>query len=193
MGRSIERECDQVTQAFGTTGPDSSIPIAIVVARAANNVIGRDNNLPWRLKADLARFKAITMGKPVIMGRKTWESLPKKPLPGRTNIILSESRTLLAPDAWVFPSFAAGWAAGQAIAARDNAAEVCVIGGQGVFAEALPLASRLYLTEVDCRPEGDAFLPAFDEAQWIEKSREAFPAGPNDEFAAVLRVLERRA
>lgn len=167
------------------------IPIAIVVARAANNVIGRNGDLPWRLKADLARFKSITMGKPLLMGRKTWDSLPRKPLPGRPNIVLSSDRTLLAPGAWVFPSFETGLAAAQSIAARDGAAEVCVIGGQALFAAALPIAARLYLTEVEAAPQGDAFLPAIDETQWREISSETFPAGPDDEYPARLRILER--
>ena len=168
-----------------------SIPVAIVVARAANNVIGRAGDLPWRLKADLARFKSITMGKPLLMGRKTWDSLPRKPLPGRPNIVLTGDRTFLAPGAWVFPSFATGLAAAQAMAMRDGAAEVCVIGGQAVFAEALPIATRLYLTEVKANPEGDAFLPAINENHWREVSREVFHAGPGDDYPASLRILER--
>jgi dihydrofolate reductase len=167
------------------------IPIAIVVARAANNVIGRNGDLPWRLKADLARFKSVTMGKPLLMGRKTWDSLPRKPLPGRPNIILSGDRALLAPGAWVFPSFETGLAAARAMAARDGASEVCVIGGKALFAAALPVATRLYLTEVEASPEGDAFLPAIDETQWREISSETFPAGPDDEYPARLRILER--
>jgi dihydrofolate reductase len=181
-----------VTQAPKTEGEISEVPIALVVARAANGVIGRDGDLPWRLKSDLARFKAITMGKPILMGRKTWESLPRKPLPGRPNIVISTQRTLLAPEAFVFPSLSSGLAAAQAMAARDGSSEVCVIGGQGVFAEALPLAGRLYLTEVDARPDGDAFMPNIDESAWREVSRETFPAGPNDDCPATLRVLERR-
>lgn len=174
-----------------TQGSALDVPVAIVVARASNNVIGRDGALPWRLKADLARFKSLTMGKPLLMGRKTWDSLPRKPLPGRPNIVLSGDRTFLAPGAWVFPSFATGLAAAQSMAARDGAAEVCVIGGQGVFAEALPIAARLYLTEVEAVPRGDAVLPPIDETQWREVRREIFPAGPDDEFPAILRVLER--
>ena len=169
----------------------ADIPVAIVVARAANNAIGRNGDLPWRLKADLARFKSITMGKPLLMGRKTWESLPRKPLPGRPNIVLSGDRTLLAPGGWVFPSFETGLAAAQSMAARDGAAEVCVIGGQALFAAALPIAARLYLTEVEAAPEGDAFLPAIDETQWREIRCETFPAGPDDEYPARLRILER--
>lgn len=168
-----------------------NIPVAIVVARAANDVIGRNGDLPWRLKADLARFKSITMGKPLLMGRKTWESLPRKPLPGRPNIVLSGDRSFLAPSAWVFPSFETGLAAAQSMAARDGAAEVCVIGGQKLFAAALPIAARLYLTEIEANPEGDAFLPAIDENQWREISQEAFPSGPDDEYPARLRILER--
>ncbi len=167
------------------------IPIAVVVARAANNVIGCNGDLPWRLKADLARFKTITMGKPLLMGRKTWDSLPRKPLPGRPNIVLSGDRNLLAPGAWVFPSFESGLAAARSMAARHGAAEVCVIGGRALFAAALPIVARLYLTEVEAAPEGDAVLPAIDESQWREIRQEVFPAGPDDEYPARLRILER--
>ena len=126
------------------------------IARARNGVIGRDGTLPWRLKSDLANFRAVTMGKPVIMGRKTWDSLPKKPLPGRKNIVLSRDRDFRAEGAWSFSDFPAALAAARAMAAADGADEVSVIGGAALYALALPLADRLYLTEVDCAPQGDA-------------------------------------
>lgn len=166
--------------------------LSLIVARARNGVIGRDGGLPWRLSSDLKRFKSITMGKPMLMGRKTWDSLPNKPLPGRKNIVLTRDQNFRAPGAWVFSDLAAALAAARAIAAADGADEVNVIGGAALYAETLPLADRLYLTEVDCAPEGDAHFPAFAEAAFREAAREDFPAGPKDDHAFAVRTLERR-
>jgi dihydrofolate reductase len=162
------------------------------VARSLNGVIGRDNDLPWRLKSDLAIFKACTMGKPVIMGRKTWDSLPRKPLPGRMNIVLSRDGSFEPPQAVVCESFLEALQMAKEQAAEDGVDEVCVIGGRALFETALPKARRLYLTEVQAEVEGDVSFPAFDEAAWTEVRREAHPAGPDDDHAFVFRVLERR-
>jgi dihydrofolate reductase len=168
-----------------------SIPIAIVVARAANGVIGRDGGLPWRLKSDMAWFKASTMGKPILMGRKTWESLPKRPLPGRLNVVLSRDDSFDPQGAVYSDDFSEALAIAREQAADDGAAEVCVIGGEALFAAALPKAKRLYLTEVQAEVDGDARFPDFDEGEWREVFREAHPAGEDDDHAFVLRVLER--
>lgn len=168
------------------------IALSLIVARAQNRVIGRDGGLPWRLSSDLKRFKAITMGKPMLMGRKTWDSLPNKPLPGRKNIVLTRDKDFRAPGAWVFSDLAAALAAARAMAAADGVDEVNVIGGAALYAETLPLADRLYLTEVDSAPEGDAHFPAFEEAAFREAAREDFPAGPKDDHAFAVRTLERR-
>lgn len=168
------------------------VGVALIVARAKNGVIGRDGGLPWRLSSDLKRFKALTMGKPVLMGRKTWDSLPVKPLPGRPNIVLTRDATFRADGVWSFSDIAAALAAARAIAVAHDAAEVAVIGGTALFALTLPLADKLYLTEVDAAPEGDARFPALDEAAFTEVAREEFPAGPRDDHAFVLRTLERR-
>jgi len=162
------------------------------VARSLNGVIGRDNDLPWRLKSDLAIFKACTMGKPVIMGRKTWDSLPRKPLPGRMNIVLSRDGSFEPPQAVVCESFLEAVQMAKEQADEDGVDEVCVIGGRALFETALPKARRLYLTEVQAKVEGDVSFPAFDEAAWTEVRREAHPAGPDDDHAFVFRVLERR-
>ena len=162
------------------------------VARSLNGVIGRDNDLPWRLKSDLAIFKASTMGKPVIMGRKTWDSLPRKPLPGRMNIVLSRDGSFEPPQAVVCESFLEAVQMAKEQADEDGVDEVCVIGGRALFELALPKAKRLYLTEVQAEVEGDVTFPAFDEAAWTEISREEHPAGPDDDHAFVFRVLERR-
>jgi dihydrofolate reductase len=161
------------------------------VARARNGVIGREGGLPWRLKSDLQLFKALTLGKPVIMGRKTWDSLPRKPLPGRLNLVLSRHGAFEPAGAVVCVSFDEALEIGREQARDDEAEEVCVIGGSALFELALPRARRLYLTEVDADPEGDVFMPAFDEADWTEVRREPHPAKPEDDYGFVFRVLER--
>lgn len=168
------------------------IGLSIVVARAANGVIGRDGDLPWRLKSDLALFKANTLGKPIIMGRKTWDSLPRKPLPGRTNIVLSRDQSFEPGGAIPCETWMEAVQIAKEQASDDEAEEVCVIGGRALFELALPKAKRLYLTEVAAEVDGDVTFPEFDEAAWTEVRREAHPAGEGDDHAFVFRVLERR-
>ncbi|MDB5480033.1 MAG: Dihydrofolate reductase [Caulobacteraceae bacterium] len=162
------------------------------MARGANGVIGAAGALPWRLKSDLALFKTLTFGKPVIMGRRTWESLPRRPLPGRVNIVLSRDGSFQPAGAVVSEDFSEAVQIAREQAQDDGAEEVCVIGGAEIFAMALPKARRMYLTEVMASPEGDVLFPPFDEAAWTELRREAHPAGPDDQFPFVFRVLERR-
>jgi dihydrofolate reductase len=161
------------------------------VARAKNGVIGRGSGLPWRLGSDLRRFRALTLGKPVIMGRKTWESLPRRPLPGRLNLVLTRQPEFEAAGAVACNDLAEALEIAREQAAEDGKDEVCVIGGADLFALALPRAVRMYLTEVDGEPDGDVTMAALDEAGWTEVSREVVAAGPDDEFATVFRVLER--
>jgi dihydrofolate reductase len=161
------------------------------VARARNGVIGRSGGLPWRLKSDMRRFRALTLGKPVIMGRKTWESLPKRPLPGRLNIVLSRQPEYEAESAVACSDFTEAVEIAREQAAEDGVEEVCVIGGADLFALALPKARRIYLTEVEGEPEGDVLMPSLDETGWTEVERETRPAGPDDEFATIFRVLRR--
>jgi dihydrofolate reductase len=165
--------------------------LVLVVARGANGVIGREGDLPWRLRSDLQRFKAITIGKPCIMGRKTWESLPLKPLPGRLNLVLSRDLSFEAQGAVVVSSLDEALSMAREHAADDDVNEICVIGGAGLFEAALPRARRLYITEVEASPEGDVRFPDFDETAWTEISREPHPAGEKDDHAFVFRVLER--
>ncbi len=165
--------------------------LSIVVARAKNGVIGKDGALPWRLRSDLALFKATTLGKPVIMGRKTWDSLPRQPLPGRLNLVLSRDGSFEPHGALVCDTFSEALQIARETAEEDGAEEVCVVGGVALFEAALPRAKRIYLTEVDAEPDGDAVFPPLDESAWREVRREAHPAGEVDDHAFVFRVLER--
>jgi len=162
------------------------------VARGRNGVIGVNGKLPWQLKSDLALFKQVTMFKPVIMGRKTWDSLPFKPLPGRLNVVLSKDGSFEPNGAVVCETFGEAVEIAREQAEEDGAEEVCVIGGAALYALAMPRATRMYVTEVDAAPEGDVLFPPFDEAGWNEVRREAHAAGEGDDHAFVFRVLERR-
>jgi dihydrofolate reductase len=159
--------------------------ISFVVAVARNGVIGRDGGLPWRISSDLKRFKEITMGKPVVMGRKTWESLPRKPLPGRRNIVITRQAGYEAPGADVVTS------AEAAIALSAGAPEIAVIGGGEIYRMFWPQVDRLYLTEVDTEVEGDTYFPAVKPAEWREIARELHPQGPKDSASFILRILDR--
>jgi dihydrofolate reductase len=167
------------------------VHVCFVVAIADNGVIGRDNGLPWRLSSDMAFFKRVTMGKPIIMGRKTWESLPKKPLPGRTNIVVTRNAGYAAEGAELAMSASAALALGRALAVQAGADEIMVIGGAQLYAEVFDHADRLYITEVHAAPEGDVSFPAFDRRQWREVSRERHAAGEKDSADYSFVVLER--
>ena len=168
------------------------IRLAIVAARARNGVIGAVGSLPWKLRSDLALFKATTLGKPVIMGRKTWDSLHVRPLPGRTNIVLSKDGSFEPERAVVCETFGEAVDIAREQAAEDGVDEVCIIGGASMFEAALIKARRLYLTEVQAEPEGDVYFPAFDEAGWTEVSSTAYPAGSVDDHPFTFRILDRR-
>lgn len=168
------------------------IPLVHVVAVANNQVIGAHNELPWRLKSDLAFFKKITTGKPLVMGRKTWDSLPRKPLPGRENIVITRQAHFSAPGAHVVGSIAAGLSLAQEFAQRDGAQEIAIIGGGEVFSDTLAQTTRLYFTKVDYDVPGDTFYPVLKPAEWREVSREVFQKGPEDDADFVIRHLERR-
>ena len=144
--------------------------LTLVVARADNGVIGRGNALPWHISADLQHFKRLTVGKPVVMGRRTFESIGK-PLPGRHNIVLTRDRGWAAPGVTVVPNLAEAIAA-AGLQPQTRADEVMIIGGAQVYAQALPSASRIYLTEVHAAPDGDTLLPPFDPQRWTEVARE---------------------
>jgi dihydrofolate reductase len=164
--------------------------IALVVAIAENGAIGRGGDLPWRLHSDMRYFRKITMGKPVIMGRRTFKSLPRV-LDGRLNIVLTRDRGFVAPDTVMAYSLEEGLAAARASAERTGADEIMVIGGEDVFREVLPQARRIYLTEVHASPDADTWFPDFDKRGWHEVFRERHEAGPRDDHAFSFVVLER--
>lgn len=170
----------------------SPILAAGPIARAKNGVIGRGGHLPWRLKTDMANFRAVTMGKPVIMGRKTWDSLPKRPLVGRTNIVLSRDGAFEPRTAVVCDDFADAVSIAREQAEEDGAAEYCVIGGASLFELALVKARRLYLTDIDAEIAGDTVLSPIDESRWTEVRSERHEASEDDEYGFTVRVLERR-
>jgi len=165
--------------------------VAGPIARARNGVIGRDGKLPWRLRSDLARFRELTLGRPLIMGRKTFESLPGGALPGRTNIVLTRDQSYEPKGALAVEDFSEGVQIGREQARDDGVDEVFVIGGASLFELALPKAGRVQLTEVEAEVAGDVVLPPFDERQWREVFRESHPASDRDEHPFTFRVLER--
>ena len=159
--------------------------ISYVVAVSKNGVIGREGGLPWHISSDLKRFKEITMGKPVVMGRKTWESLPKKPLPGRRNIVITRQPGFAPAGAEVAAT------PEEALSLAGDVPEVAVIGGGEIYRLFWPLVDRLYLTEVDLEVAGDTHFPAVSPADWREVGREVHPKGEKDSASFTLRILDR--
>ncbi len=152
-----------------------SLPLAMIAALAEQHVIGRDNIMPWHLPADLKHFKAMTLGKPIIMGRKTWDSLGR-PLPGRLNLVVSRQPALQLEGAETFSSLDAALLRAEQWAREQGVDELMLIGGAQLYAQALPRAQRLYLTRIEASPEGDAFFPAYDEAEWTRIDSQPHPA-----------------
>lgn len=156
--------------------------VSLIAAMAKDRVIGRDNTLPWHLPEDLKHFKATTLGKPVIMGRKTWESLGR-PLPGRRNIVISRNADYQPGGGELAPSLQAAIAMAAMAAEAD---EIFVIGGADIYRQALPMAQRLYLTEIAADFAGDAHFPEFSSADWSEASREPHTSVSGIPYAFVL-------
>jgi dihydrofolate reductase len=142
--------------------------ISLVVAMASNRVIGHRGTLPWHIPEDLKRFKALTWGKPVIMGRKTWDSPPKEPLPGRTNIVITRNPNFHAASAIVARNFLHA----VSLARGTASSEIMVIGGEKIFSAALPFGRTIHLTEIAASPEGDAFMPPIDRLEWRQAARD---------------------
>jgi dihydrofolate reductase len=153
--------------------------VVLVVAVAENGVIGVQGALPWRLKSDMKHFKALTSGKPVVMGRKTFVSIGR-PLPGRTNIVVTRDRNFRSPGVVVTHCFADARAIAKGDALRRFATEIAIIGGAEIYAQWMDSADRLEITEVHARPAGDTRFPAIDVAVWGEVARIRNPAGPDD-------------
>ena len=161
--------------------------ISIIAAMAENRVIGRNNHLPWHLPADLKHFKQLTLGKPIIMGRRTWESLPGV-LPGRLHIVISANRTCRAAEGCrLVSSFA------EALEAAGDVPEVMIVGGALLYRQALPLAQRMYLTIVHTKVEGDAYFPEFESGEWYELERESHLPNDRNPYAYSFLTLLRSA
>ena len=165
--------------------------IVLIAAIGENNVIGRDGQLPWRLKSDLAHFRALTIGKPVIMGRKTYASIGK-PLKDRTNIVLTRDLGWALPGTVPAASMGAASDAAWQDAEKRGAQEIMVIGGSDVFAAAMLMADRLEITHVHASPEGDALFPPIDPTTWAEVSRAERAAGPDDDADFSVVTYSRR-
>ncbi|MGB8603332.1 MAG: dihydrofolate reductase [Rhizomicrobium sp.] len=156
--------------------------ISLIWAQGAGGVIGKDGTLPWRLAEDMQHFKALTLGKPCLMGRKTWDSLPEKfrPLPGRPNLVLTRDVGFAASGATVVHSLSEGWNKGA-----ELGHEVMVIGGATLYQAALADAGRIYLTDIHARFDGDAYAPAIDPAHWAETAREDYVGAGGLSFSFV--------
>jgi dihydrofolate reductase len=166
-------------------------PVVVVAAVSETGVIGRDNQLPWHLSSDLKRFKALTMGKPMIMGRKTWQSIGK-PLPGRRTIVVSRDPHLAADGAVLALSLRDAFVLARDAAIEMDADEIAIVGGAEIYAAVMKDADRLEITEVHCQLEGDATFPEIRPAEWRETARVEVPAGEKDDHAMAFVTYERR-
>jgi dihydrofolate reductase len=166
------------------------VDIVLLAAVAQNGVIGRDNTLPWRLKSDMQHFRSVTMGKPVVMGRKTYQSIGK-PLGGRTTIVVSRDATFAAPGIVVAPNLAAALDAARGDALRRGASAIVVAGGGDIYKQAMPLATQLSITEVGKNVDGDARFPTIDPQSWRETSRSEHKPAADDECSFAFVGYER--
>ena len=171
--------------------PEPDIAVTLVVAAARNGVIGKDGGLPWRLSSDLKRFKAKTMGRPVIMGRKTYQSIGK-PLPGRDNIVVTRDKGFAQEGVFIAPDIGSALALAREKARAAGVGEVCVIGGGEIYRQTFDQADRLIVTFVEADIEGDTRFPTIDSDVWREVSSQIHPAGEKDSHATRHVVFERR-
>lgn len=165
--------------------------LSLIVAMSENRVIGRDNSLPWRLKSDMQMFKALTQFKPVIMGSVTWDSLPRKPLPGRLNLVLSRDPKFEAEGGIVCSTLPEALDIAYEHAEDDGAEEVMVIGGANIYAQTLPKADRIYVTEVHATVEGDTHFPDIDPDRWQLTKSEFHTAAEGDDYDFTVHLYER--
>jgi dihydrofolate reductase len=168
-----------------------AVPLVLVAAVAENGVIGRDGAMPWRIKTELRRFRALTIGHPVVMGRRTWLALGK-PLKDRTNIVVTGDPAFAAKGVVAAPSLQAALEVAEGDALRRGAAAIVVAGGAGIYSETIDMAARLEITRVHLRPQGDTVFPQIDPAQWREAARQEFAAGPDDDAPFTALTYERR-
>jgi dihydrofolate reductase len=177
-----------------TMRDESAFPVilSLIVAVAENGVIGRDGGLPWRLSSDLKTFRRLTMGKPLIMGRRTFDSIGK-PLDGRDNIVVTRDPHFDVPGVSACSSIGEALTLARVLAATRGADEIMVIGGARIYEAVLADVDRIYFTQVHAAPAGDRHFPPLDLKLWREVSRETLPKGERDEFAATLIVYERAA
>lgn len=168
----------------------SALPLVLVVAVAENGVIGNKGQLPWHIPGDLKHFKSVTMGKPIVMGRKTYESIGK-PLPGRANIVLTRDRHWSADGIRIAASLEDALRIGAEEAKKAGAEEIAVIGGSALFAETLPIAAKIELTEVHASPEGDTFFPPYNKKDYRETRRAPRQQGERDDHPYSVVTLER--
>ncbi len=165
--------------------------LSLIVAKSRNGVIGIDGDLPWKLSSDLKFFKAATIGKPVLMGRVTWESLPF-PLPGRPNLVLTRNAGYKAPKAEIFTDVHAMIGRGYELAGLSGGGEIMLIGGAKLYASLMKYCGRLYVTEVDAMIEGDAHFPAIRADEWKTVSESPYPKGEKDDYPFTVKTYERR-
>lgn len=178
--------------AFPVLATMTSPRIVLIAAVAENNVIGQGGTLPWRLRSEMRFFRERTWGKPIVVGRKTYESFQRQPLPGRTNIVVSRDGSLALAGAVVAPSLAAALDVARADALRRGVDEIMVAGGADLYAQTLPIADRLVITRVKLRPAGDATFPPIDPEAWQEVERIDRQAGAEDDTDFAIHLLERR-
>ena len=165
--------------------------LAVICAMSRNGVIGKGNGLPWNLPGDLKHFKETTLGSPIIMGRKTWDSIGR-PLPGRTNIIVTRREKIESDGIEIANSLESALDLAKSCLPTPSATEIFVIGGAQIYKEAFPLANRLYLTRVNSFVDGDTYLEGFDEADWIEISNKSFNAVSSEGYDYNICVFDRR-
>ena len=174
-------------------GAGSPIEIVLVAAVADNGVIGRGGALPWRLKSDMQRFRTMTWGKPVVAGRTTFLSFTTKPLPGRTNIVMSRNQSFAAPGVVVASTLDAALEAARGDALRRGVDAIMVVGGAEIYTQTMAIADLLLITRVHLKPDGDAKFPAIDPDTWRETQRSEHQAGPGDDTSFTTLVYERRS
>ena len=180
-----------MTDALAAGAP-ARIALVMVAAVGENGVIGTGNRMPWKLRSEQQHFRALTMGKPLVMGRKTFESL-RRPLDGRTNIVVSRDPAFAARGVIVARDVAAALAVARGDALRRGADAIMIIGGADIFAQAMPIADRIELTLVPLRPEGETRFPSIDRATWLEVARSERGAGPGDDSGFTLVSLRRQS